>query len=86
MKFEHLLETVTDEPLLETGLLLAGSVNPTDVRRQLSRWVGVRNAMKAYPVNLTCAARRVVDDVRPLLAPGAAPDLLTRENVLRALT
>jgi len=39
MKFEHLLETVADEPLFETGLLLAGSVNPTDVRRQLSRWV-----------------------------------------------
>jgi hypothetical protein len=31
------------------------------------------------------AWERVVDDVRPLLAPGAAPDLLTRDNMLRAL-
>jgi predicted transcriptional regulator of viral defense system len=38
MKFEHLLETVTDEPVFETGLLLAGDVDPADVRRQLSRW------------------------------------------------
>jgi len=28
---------------------------------------------------------RVVDDVRPLLEPGANPDLLTRENVMRTL-
>ena len=27
------------EPVFETGLLLAGDVNPADVRRQLSRWV-----------------------------------------------
>lgn len=39
MKFQELLEIVTDEPVFETGLLLAGAVNPADVRRQLSRWV-----------------------------------------------
>ena len=38
MKFHELVETVADEPLFETGLLLAGAVNPFDVRRQLSRW------------------------------------------------
>ena len=38
MKFEQLLEVVGDEPVFETGLLLAGDVNPRDVRRQLSRW------------------------------------------------
>jgi predicted transcriptional regulator of viral defense system len=38
MKFKHLLETVADEPVFETGLLLAGEVDPADVRRQLSRW------------------------------------------------
>ena len=27
-----------DEPVFETGLLLAGDVDPVDVRRQLSRW------------------------------------------------
>jgi hypothetical protein len=39
MKFEELLETVGDEPLFETGLLLAGEVDPAGVLRQLSRWV-----------------------------------------------
>jgi predicted transcriptional regulator of viral defense system len=38
MKFEDLLEIVDDEPVFETGLLLAGGVNAADVRRQLSRW------------------------------------------------
>ena len=28
-----------DEPVFETGFLLAGEVDPADVRRQLSRWV-----------------------------------------------
>jgi predicted transcriptional regulator of viral defense system len=39
MEFQQLLETVGYEPVFETGLLLAGSVKPTNVRRQLSRWV-----------------------------------------------
>ena len=38
MEFQQLLEIVGDEPVFETGLLLAGEVNPADVRRQLSRW------------------------------------------------
>jgi len=38
MRFEDLLEIVGDEPVFETGLLLAGDVDPADVRRQLSRW------------------------------------------------
>ena len=38
MKFDRLLEIVGDEPVFEAGLL-AGDVNPGDVRRQLSRWV-----------------------------------------------
>jgi predicted transcriptional regulator of viral defense system len=38
MKFERLLEIVDDEPVFESGLLLAGDVPPADVRRQLSRW------------------------------------------------
>ena len=38
MKFRHLIEIVDDEPVFETGLLLAGDVDPADVRRQLSRW------------------------------------------------
>lgn len=39
MEFAHLLEIVGDEPVFETGLLLAGNVDPANVRRQLSRWV-----------------------------------------------
>jgi predicted transcriptional regulator of viral defense system len=39
MKFDYLLATATGQPFFETGLLLAGAVNPADVRRQLSRWV-----------------------------------------------
>ena len=39
MKFDALLATVGDLPAFETGLLLAGDVDPTDIRRQLSLWV-----------------------------------------------
>lgn len=39
MKFEKLLRVTKDEPVFETGLLLAGDVDPSDVMRQLSRWV-----------------------------------------------
>ena len=39
MEFTRLIEIVGDEPVFETGLLLAGAVDPSDVRRQLSRWV-----------------------------------------------
>lgn len=39
MRFEDLLEAVAEEPVFETGLLLAGDLDPGDVRRQLSRWV-----------------------------------------------
>ena len=39
MKFQDLVAIVTDEPVFDTGLLLAGPVAPAQVRRQLSRWV-----------------------------------------------
>jgi predicted transcriptional regulator of viral defense system len=38
MEFRQLVEIVGDEPVFETGLLLAGGVDPADVRRQVSRW------------------------------------------------
>ena len=38
MKFHEAVDIVSDEPLFETGLLLAGDVDPADIRRQLSRW------------------------------------------------
>ena len=38
MEFNTLVKIVGEEPVFETGLLLAGEVDPGDVRRQLSRW------------------------------------------------
>ena len=38
MEFDELLRVVGDEPVFETGLLLAGDLDPDHVRRQLSRW------------------------------------------------
>jgi predicted transcriptional regulator of viral defense system len=45
MEFTELLEIIQDEPVFDTGLLLAGDANPREVRRQLSRW---RQAGKIY--------------------------------------
>jgi predicted transcriptional regulator of viral defense system len=45
MEFRKLLAIVRDEPLFETGLLLAGDVDPNNVRRQISRW---KTAGKLY--------------------------------------
>lgn len=38
MKFSKLVQLVADEPVFETGLLLAGGVDAINLRRQLSRW------------------------------------------------
>lgn len=38
MDFERLMELVGEEPVFETALLLAGKVNPDNVRLQLTRW------------------------------------------------
>ena len=38
MDFRELVATVGDEPVFETGLLLAGRSDPDAVYRQLSRW------------------------------------------------
>jgi hypothetical protein len=40
MEFSALLETLQDEVVFESGLLLAGDVKPNDIHRKLSRWVG----------------------------------------------
>ena len=39
MQFHELLEIVRQEPVFDTGLLLAGPVDQKQVRQQLSRWV-----------------------------------------------
>jgi hypothetical protein len=38
MEFTHLLDIVGNEPVFETGLLLAGGVDSNAMRWQLSRW------------------------------------------------
>ncbi|MCL4511705.1 MAG: hypothetical protein M1470_11620 [Bacteroidetes bacterium] len=38
MELEQLIRIVGDEPVFETGFLLAGDVDPQDVLLQLSRW------------------------------------------------
>lgn len=38
MQFEKLVEIVADEPVFESGLLVAGETGLGDLRRQLSRW------------------------------------------------
>jgi predicted transcriptional regulator of viral defense system len=39
MLFEDLLSIVGQEPVFDTGILLAGDVDPNYLRRQLSEWV-----------------------------------------------
>lgn len=39
MVFEELLELLGNEPVFESGLLLAGDIDPHYARRQLSEWV-----------------------------------------------
>lgn len=38
MKYHELVRVVGDEPVFETGMLLAGNVDAVNLRRQLSRW------------------------------------------------
>lgn len=39
MRFEDVLTIIGNEPLFDTGLLLAGDMNPNYLRRQLAEWV-----------------------------------------------
>jgi predicted transcriptional regulator of viral defense system len=38
MEFEKLVTITQNEPVFETGVLLAGDVDPNHIRRQLTRW------------------------------------------------
>jgi predicted transcriptional regulator of viral defense system len=55
MEFTKLVETIGEEPLFESGLLIAGNANPREIRHQLSRW---RQAGKIYQLRrgLYCLA------------------------------
>jgi len=46
MEFDRLLQIVQDQPVFETGLLLAGEVDPDHVRRQLTRWANAGKVFK----------------------------------------
>lgn len=55
MEFSKLVKIIKDEPVFDTGLLLAGNANPREIRRQLSRW---KQAGKIYQLRrgLYCLA------------------------------
>ena len=55
MEFSELVHIVRDEPVFDTGLLLAGDADPREIRRQLSRW---KQAGKIYQLRrgLYCLA------------------------------
>ena len=55
MNFSELVEIIQDEPVFDTGLLLAGNADPREIRRQLSRW---KQAGKIYQLRrgLYCLA------------------------------
>jgi predicted transcriptional regulator of viral defense system len=55
MEFTELVEIIGDEPVFDTGLLLAGEANPREIRHQISRW---RQAGKIYQLRrgLYCLA------------------------------
>ena len=46
MKFQDLVAVVADEPVFDTGLLLAGPVSPAQIQRQLSRWVRTERVLQ----------------------------------------
>ena len=46
MEFEKLLGFVGEEPVFETGLLLAGETSAADMCRQLSRWTKVGRVLQ----------------------------------------
>jgi hypothetical protein len=71
MEFSELVEIIKDEPVFDTGLLLAGDINPREIRRQLSRW---NAAGKIYQLRrgLYCLAPPF-QKVNPPPIPGRQP-------------
>jgi predicted transcriptional regulator of viral defense system len=55
MEFTKLVEIIGEEPVFESGLLIAGNANPREIRHQLSRW---RQTGKIYQLRrgLYCLA------------------------------
>jgi len=74
MDFECLLQIVGDEPLFETGLLLAGEVDPNHIRRQLTRWT---EAGKLYQL------RRGLYSLAPPFAKATPHPFLVANRMVR---
>ena len=66
-----MLAIVADEPVFETGLLLAGPVNPSDMRRQLVRWTQARRLHQLRARALRAGTA---------LPPNCAPSLPRRQS------
>jgi hypothetical protein len=71
MKFDELLASVSKQPFFETGLLLAGAVDPADVRRQLSRWVKAGRVIQLRRGLYTLAAPYLQTPPHPFLIANA---------------
>lgn len=74
MEFTELLQLVQDEPVFQTGLLLAGNVRATGVQKQLSRWTA---AGRIYQL------RRGVYALAPPFQRVKPHPFLVANNVLR---
>ena len=68
MEYEKLLEIVGDEAVFESGLLLAGSEDPLNVYRQLSRWVSAGKIYQLRRGVYTLAAPYRKTILHPFLA------------------
>ena len=79
MKFEELIAAVADEPVFETGLLLARPADAGNVRRQLSRWVrgGKVHQMRRGLYALATPEKALLDSV--YLQPGGDDATYLRE-------
>jgi predicted transcriptional regulator of viral defense system len=71
MKFDDLLASASKQPVFETGLLLAGAVDPADVRRQLSRWVQAGRVIQLRRGLYTLAAPHQLVQPHPFLIANA---------------
>jgi hypothetical protein len=71
MKFNELLTSISTQPFFETGLLLAGAVDPADVRRQLSRWVQAGRLVQLRRGLYTLAAPYQLTPPHPFLVANA---------------
>ena len=71
MKFEKLLRIARQSPIIRTGLLLVGEVNPAYLRLQLSRWVSEGKLVKLRRGVYTLADPYRTSPVHPFVLANA---------------